>query len=256
MTDHDDIRDLPPDWDNAHALSGAYAVDALDDFERVRFEAHLRACSDCRIEVESFRETSAALAFDPVAPPAGLRADVLAGIEAIRPLPPLTEHGRDRVIPDDTRRRPWLASTGPLLVAAALVVVALVTTVWLKPWDDDQQPSLTATERVLTADDAEPFGQRFPDGSQAKIVISRSEGRAVILTEDMALAPDGKVYELWLQDPGGDPVPAGLMPDQSDTTVLLDGDASRATWAGITVEPDGGSPQPTTDPIAAFDLPA
>ncbi len=258
MTDHDDTtRGTQPDWDNAHALSGAYAIDALDDFERVRFEAHLRACPDCRTEVESFRETSAALAFDPVEPPVGLRADILAGIEAIRPLPPLTEHGRDRAIPDDSRRRPWFASTGPLLVAAALVLAALVTTAFLRPWaDDEPQPSLTATERVLAADDAEPYVERFDDGSQAKVVLSRSEGLAVILTEDMALAPEGTVYELWLQNPNGKFVAAGLMPDQSDATLVFEADASEATWAGITVEPDGGSPQPTTNPIASFDLAA
>ena len=39
-----------------------------------------------------------------------------------------------------------------------------------------------------------------------------------------------------------------------DATVLLDGDASRATGVGITVEPDGGSDQPTSQPIAFFTL--
>jgi anti-sigma-K factor RskA len=256
MTDHGDTRDTQPDWDNAHALSGAYAVDALDDVERARFEAHLRACPDCRTEVETFRETAAALAGDPIAPPAGLRADVLAGIEAIRPLPPLTEHGRDRAIPDETTRRPWLSGTGPLLVAAALVLVALLTTVWLQPWaEDDAANPPTVTERVLAADDREDVVDRFPDGSRAIVAISRSVGRAVALTEGLALAPAGRVYQLWFQLPKGDVVSAGLMPDQSDATVLLEGDASDATWVGITIEPDGGSKQPTTDPIASFDLP-
>jgi len=255
MTDHGDIRDTQPDWDNAHALSGAYAVDALDDVERARFEVHLRSCPDCRTEVETFRETAAALAADPIAPPATLRDSVLAGIEGIRPLPPLTEHGRDRAIPDQTRRRPWLAGTGPLLVAAALVVVALVTTVALRPWaSDDDQDAPTDVEQVLAADDRDRIVREFPDGSRADVVVSRSEGLAVILTEDMALAPEGKVYELWFQTPDGAFVPAGLMPDQPDATVLLRGDASEATAVGITVEPDGGSPTPTTEPIALFEL--
>ena len=46
------------------------------------------------------------------------------------------------------------------------------------------------------------------------------------------------------------------MPDENDATVLLDGDASKATAVGITVEPDGGSPIPTTPPIALFELTA
>ena len=36
-----------------HALSGAYAVDALDDIERAHFERHLRDCDTCRAEVGS-----------------------------------------------------------------------------------------------------------------------------------------------------------------------------------------------------------
>ena len=81
MTDHHQ-----PGWTEVHALSGAYAVDALDDLERARFEAHLRECAECQAEVDSLREAAASLALDAVEPPEQLRAEVLAGIETIRPL--------------------------------------------------------------------------------------------------------------------------------------------------------------------------
>ena len=45
-----------------HPLSGAYAVDALDDLERARFERHLAECPDCTAEVASLREAAAMLA--------------------------------------------------------------------------------------------------------------------------------------------------------------------------------------------------
>ena len=70
----------------------------------------------------------------------------------------------------------------------------------------------------------------------------------------MPAAPAGKVYQLWLDVPGEGMVSAGLMPPKADQTVLLDGDAAAATGAGITVEPAGGSPAPTGDPIALFDF--
>lgn len=239
-----------------HALSGAYAVDALDDLERARFEEHLRGCADCRTEVATLRETAAALPAEPVEPPDGLRVDVLAGIESIRPLPPLTEGDQEQPVPAGGRPRPWLLGSGPLLVAAAMVLAALVaTTAWLRPWADDEPTvDLTTAERVLTADDATTVLHRFTDGSRAKVVVSHSEGRAVVLTEDLAPAPDGKDYQLWFQTPRGAFVPAGLLPDQADATVLLEGDVADATGVGITVEPDGGSEQPTTTPIALFDL--
>ena len=72
-----------------HKLSGAYALDALDDLERARFEQHLATCEDCRAEVAELRETAALLAeTTATAPPASLRESVLAGISQVRPLPP------------------------------------------------------------------------------------------------------------------------------------------------------------------------
>ncbi|MEZ0577644.1 anti-sigma factor domain-containing protein [Nocardioides sp. MH1] len=238
------------EWTEVHALSGAYAVDALDDLERARFEDHLSRCAECRAEVDSLREAAAVLSVDDVEPPAALRASVLAGIEEIRPLPPLTH----QTVPVTTlrRRRPVWRSL-PLQVAAALVLVALATTAVLRPWHDDAPAPLTA-DQVLQAADVQSVGQQLPDGSAATVYVSRSKGAAVVRTHDMALAPAGKTYELWLQTPEGDMEPAGLMPDDPDATVLLHGDASDSTAVGITVEPDGGSDQPTTEPVLLFDL--
>ena len=74
-----------------HALSGAYAVDALDDARAGPLRAPPAECADCRAEVASpargrrrcSAETTA------VAPPAALRDRVLAGITTVRPLPPV-----------------------------------------------------------------------------------------------------------------------------------------------------------------------
>ena len=72
-----------------HALSGAYAVDALDDAERAQFEQHLAVCADCRAEVASLRETAACSPRPrPTSPPPSLRDRVLADIATVRPLPP------------------------------------------------------------------------------------------------------------------------------------------------------------------------
>lgn len=257
MSGHDDANEV-------HALSGAYAVDALDTEERARFEEHLRSCPTCRTEVDELRGTAALLATDADAdPPAGLRDSILAGIETVRPLPPLApagEPGSGSPAPTTpaARRRPRrLPFRGtPLLAAAAVVLlVAVAGLVAWRPWTGaDDAP--TAAERVLAAEDATRASQELPDGSRATVVVSRSEGAAVIVTEDMAPAPDGKVYELWLQTPDGEMEPAGLMPDDPDATVLLEGDATEATGVGVTVEPDGGSPQPTSEPVLLLELEA
>ncbi len=228
-----------------HALSGAYAVDAVDDLERGRFERHLVECADCQAEVQSLREAAAVLADDSaLAPPPSLRNRVLADIATVRPLPPVVPTAEPR-----SSRRPWLT----LLVAASvLAVLGVGLGIW-QPWTNEA-PTLTASERVLRADDAQTVRLTFDGGATATLVRSVSEGRAVITTSDMPLAPDGKVYELWLQQPDGEMAPAGLMPPKADQTVLLEGDATDAVAAGITVEPAGGSLEPSTEPIALFDF--
>ena len=227
-----------------HALSGAYAVDALDEIERARFERHLAGCAECQGEVASLREAAATLAENTaVAPPEYLRARVLAGIATVRPLPPAAP----APLPAGGLRR-W----APALVAALVLAVAGVGTAVWRPWQDDTSVTLSATDRVLQAPDAAEETLTFPEGASATLVRSDSEGRAVLVTQAMPAAPPGKVYQLWLDVPGRGMVSAGLMPPKSDQAVLLDGDATAATGAGITVEPAGGSAEPTTDPIALF----
>jgi len=231
---------------DVHALSGAYAVDALDDLERAKFERHLSECQDCQAEVASLRETSALLA-DTVAvnPPPSLRDSVLAGITAVRPVPPVVAE------PVEARRSRRFRG---LLAAAAAVAVIGTGAAIVQPWDDDPSGQLTATEQVLQADDRERVVQEFEDGSKATVVVSDDLRKAVIVTEGMAAPPLGKVYQLWYQQTGKGMVSAGLMPSDTDATYLLQGDASKAKAVGITVEPEGGSGEPTTEPIALFPI--
>lgn len=224
-----------------HALSGAYAVDALDEHERALFERHLAECADCRDEVDSLRAAAASLAeTTAVAPPAHLRADVLDAIGKVRPLPPLPRQ-LDRA---DGRGRRFRG----LLAAAAAVAVVGTGVVVSQPWEDE--PS--TFDRVVAASDVDTVTVPM-DGGKVTVHRSESVGRAVLEADDMPAPPKGKVYELWLQVDGA-MVPAGLIETAGEQELVLTGDASEATAAGITIEPDGGSPQPTSDPIALFDL--
>jgi hypothetical protein len=133
-----------------------------------------------------------------------------------------------------------------------VIAVGAGAVVW-QPWEDQssQSPKLSAVDQVLQAADAEEYVQEFPDGSKAVLTRSKSLNQAVLATSDMAPPPDGKVYELWLDHEGVGMVPAGLMPNESDVTLLLEGDPATAVGAGITIEPGpDGSPEPTGDTVA------
>ncbi|MDQ1481947.1 MAG: hypothetical protein QOF35_23 [Actinomycetota bacterium] len=260
------------DDDDIQSLAGAYALDALDDGERARFEAHLANSPQSRDEVAGLLAAASELSSTTTSePPPSLRESVLAQISAIRPLPPeMTAETTAEMTPGvdaapspilsepttpsslDSKREErarralplgrWLAG-----VAAALVLVT-GGLVW-HPWSSDtNQVQLSATQQVLQAKDAQRIQAQIGNAS-ATVVRSPTLRKAVIVTANMPAAPRGKVYELWLQK-GQTMVRAGLMPPGQANTVLLEGDAASAKAVGITVEPAGGSQAPTSPPLA------
>ena len=227
-----------------HALVGAYAVDALDDVERAAFERHLAECADCRAEVDGLREAASVIGSSVAQePPRSLRDRVLAETATVRPLPPLVAQQPQRA-----------ARFRPALVAAAAAVVIAVAggVVVAEPWaDDTSQVPVTAAERIQAAADAETFQQELEGGAVATVIRSKSLNQAVLVTEDMPPAPEGKTYELWLDHDGVGMVAAGLM-ENGQHEVLLEGDPATAVGFGITVEPDGGSDEPTLPAVTTM----
>lgn len=233
-----------------HALVGAYAVDALDDIERAAFERHLTECPACQSEVSGLREAAAMMGAAAAAePPASLRERVLADIATVRPLPPPVDRHVAASDPGGrTRFRPRV------LVAAASAVIALgAGAAVVQPWNDDtSQTQPTAADQIRAASDAETFTETFEGGATTTVIRSRSLNQAVLVTQDMPEAPKDSVYELWLIHDDG-MVPAGLIPG-GDREIVLEGDPADANGFGITIEPDGGSDEPTLPPFAQIDF--
>lgn len=244
-----------------HALSGAYAVDALDPVEKAQFEEHLAACAACQAEVASLQEATALLPeTTEAAPPPALRERVLAEIRTVRPLPPevpVPSASEPPAEPADATVTPLRPRRRWSILAAAAAVLAVAaggTVVYDQASGPGQSEATNPVDRVLQAGDAKRVTVTLPGNVRATLVRSVAEGKAVLVTRNMPAAPHGKVYELWLQTTGGAMVPAGLMKEAGSRTVLLQGDAASATAAGITVEPEGGSESPTSDPIVLFDF--
>jgi anti-sigma-K factor RskA len=225
-----------------HALSGAYAVGAVDDLERAQFERHLAECRECRAEVASLREAAALLPETTAqAAPAALRDAVLGSIETVRPLPPVVvaaaERGRS------TRRR-FLA-----LAAAAVALIALgvagATVVDLV--GDDGPSSTSVAQRVLDAPDATTYSARLDGGDRLEVVYSADLDQAVIQASGLDPLPDGQVYQLWL-DQDDEMVPAGFLDDPTAPAVLH-GDVSDAASANITIEDAEGAQEPDLENV-------
>lgn len=240
-----------------HTLTGAYALHALSDEERALFERHLHACPSCADEITEFTATAAKLAAAvAVTPSPAMKQQVQQRVTTVRQVAPHVSR-----TPSSARLRRRLP---PLLLAACLAAVAGLGGV--AAWEHNRAEDAVAQEQrtrrqadelatVLGASDA--VSRRIPlhGSASATLVLSRAHDKAVLVAADMAAPPDGKVYQLWY-DQSGTMRPAGLMDsDRTRQTVTLSGSANSASAVGITVEPAGGSPRPTSTPLAVVDLP-
>lgn len=225
-----------------HAMVGAYALDAVDHRERVAFESHLASCPSCSDELAGFRLTADKLG-DAVAttPPPQLRAAVLqraahtpqeSRVVALRP----GERWRRRM---------------PMLVAAASVL-AVVGLFGL--YFGELNRSSEEAE-VLAANDAKTTSERVDGGTRVKVIASESMDSAVVVMNELPTLKAGTSYQMWAVGPKG-AQSLGVMDGNEitePTTRVVKGIAD-ANSVALTVEPEGGSEQPTSEPLVNVDL--
>jgi len=250
--------------DDLHVLTGSYALNALTGAERDEFERHLHRCPSCVAEVRGLRETAARLAMaKAVQPPEGMQSRVLDATYRTRQLPPV--HGartpRASRAPRDHRwaRVPRLGA--PRLgaaVAAASVVVAVglgITQAGAQRQLQSTRASDAAITRVIQAPDARLETMPTSAGGIVTVVFSGQQRAAVIATTGMASLPSGRVYQLWVIGPAG-ARSEGLLTRPGQANQVLASGVVPGERIGITVEPSGGTPRPTTTPVVAVPLTA
>jgi anti-sigma-K factor RskA len=245
-----------------HALTGAYALNAIPELERAAFERHLAECGACAQEVAELQATAARLGESVAeAPRPELKAAVMARIGEIRQLPPVGVESTgedDEAGPSASRRLPWAARILGLAAAVLLVAsVAMGVALYRTSADlADSQARAAAMSEILSAGDAKLITGSAGDLS-GTVVYSRERGDVLLLANGVPAAPEGKDFQVWLM--GGDTPfhSVGLISaDGEGRVAILDdtGEIASATNIGITVEPDGGSERPSTEPIMAMDL--
>jgi anti-sigma factor RsiW len=242
-----------------HALSGAYALDAVDDIERAAFTRHLAECEPCTAEVAEFREVAALLgelAEQP--PPVELRSRVLADVSRTRQASPTSKPQRE--VTAGTRAAQWRRATVASIAAAVLAVVGT----WAVMNDklNEERTRVTALQAdrdriyaVMNAKDVVMRGGNLPSGGRVAAAVSAQERGGVAMLAGLAIPPGGEVYQMWLMS-GTEAlssalvVPAGL----TGGTMLFDKWVPGANAIGVTLEPSGGSESPSSDPLTTFAL--
>lgn len=248
-----------------HSLAGAYALDALDsDAEQNRFERHLRRCQGCTSEVRGFRETAARLGVAAARqPPPGMRDRVMAAVARTRQIPGTDEHARHaRPAQRQWQRLPVLAWAGAALALAAIVVLAVVlvnTQRQLSQTKSQLSQAQHAITAVQTAPDARTLARRTSVGGLVTLVSSASRRQIVVSTSGLPRLSAGKVYQLWLIGAKPNPIRSeGVLavPRNGRTGPQLVSGVLAGDTFGVTIEPAGGTAQPTVAPIVGIKLPS
>lgn len=236
MNDH---TSYPGDHD-CTGDAAAYVLGALEEYEVGPFLRHLDSCAICRDEVASLQVVADMLpaAVTPVAAPRALRRRVLATVYEEAELFRAAGATTARTARPPKRTWAWPAVPRPFqaLAAAALVAAGIaVGTIALR--------GAPATgDRVIPAHTLL---------ASTTATLHLSAGRTVLDVANLPPAPQGRVYEVWLQR-SGEPQPTdALFTPTSDgrATVAVPGSLKGVNAVLVTDEPAGGSQKPTRAPV-------
>jgi anti-sigma-K factor RskA len=255
-------RDPPHDMLDEVAV---YALGALPPADARRVRAHLATCATCAQEYAHLKSAAALI---------GLSAETM-GDERSCPSTLLKPRIMAKVRSQKSRgaaaqaARP-IPAWPAYLVAAACVAIAIISSMWnvalTGQLKQAQQELARAAQRSNSlartlADERGTMSDLL--GTDAKhYVQSNGEvvtrgARAYIAMHDLPQPPRGKVYQAWTLPKGSSKMVPSLtfVPDAHGVAVIaLPPDARTTAVVAVSVEPEGGSKQPTTKPILVVPL--
>ena len=260
---HSDYKEMIP----------ALALSALDAAEARALDQHLSECSECRMELQDWEATAAAMAVsaNPLEPSPKVRERILTEIRK--------DVSSSQVIPFRSTTRNIWSSFGSLGAMAAVVVMAALIVGLIVMWRQNQaaQANLAGLSKQLetTRKEVERQNEFFQlvnspgtrmvelagnnraVGATAKLAYDTS-GRAMLIANRLPSVPQGKEYQLWFIVEGKPPMPGKTFaPDNAGSAMMKDVvpevARGKAVFA-VTLESAGGVDSPKGDMYLATGL--
>jgi anti-sigma-K factor RskA len=257
-----------------------YALDALTEEEKEQVEAYLAEHPEARLQLQDLQPGASALPYSvsPVEPPRHVKEALMKRVAS-------DVQARERSSARLTSSRPVQQESGPrglrwedifralsLAAAAIAVIWALILNTQVARLQEQiaslndqvaaQAQSLDGVIKTLsqinesnvitvslksTGADSRPLGQ---------LIANPNDKSAVVVISGLPPLEAGKTYQVWLI--GNAPVSAGLLTvDEHGQSVLIvtSTESIRSFKSlGISIEPAGGSPQPTGEIVVLSDL--
>jgi len=245
------------------SLTGAYALDAVSDEERAVLEEYLRGAEATRNEVTELQDTAVLLGYAtaPVNPSADLKARLMAQVAVTPQLapvtaPPTAAPAAPAATPTRTEvkaQQRWFSRTAIAITAAAAAVAIIIGGgVLVSNLGNNTEAPISATgiQAIKAADDAQQATHTMDNGGSATLVWSNELASAALIAKDLPALTDDQVYELWFVGESGPRAAGTFTVDEAGAvSQVLDGDMQAGDAVAVTVEPAGGSDQPTSDPV-------
>ena len=234
-------------------LRDAYVLGALPEAERRSFEDNLAAHPEWQAEIEDLGAVAGLLAFSPqeLEPSRELRGRVMEVVEA-------------EAEPRRARHRSTLARFGHYLSVRSLALgAAVLLVIGLLSWNvllQDQIQDLQG--QVADARDQQQLQQTqtialegtWADQGANAEVASIHKNQIILVAKNMPSVPEDRTCQIWVIK-GDVPQPSGLFqPDGNMTATPITNSISQADVIAVTVEPAGGSEEPTSDPVLLAEL--
>jgi anti-sigma-K factor RskA len=232
-------------------LKDAYALGALPEEDRRMFEEYLAAHPDRQAEVEELGAVAGLLALSPQEqePPPELKQRIMGTVRTEAHTPRVDR----RTMLTRSERFPSARSLA--LGAGILLTVSLMIGLFswslllqreVRDLQGQSRESQTQSTRTITLQ-----GSGTAEEARAEVVALEGGG-AVLVAENMPPVPEGKTFQIWVIE-GNVARPSGLF-EPKDETAVVESPLEGADAIAVTVEPEGGSPEPTTDPILKAEL--
>lgn len=219
---------------------GAYALGIAEDPERSEIAEHLgRRCPVCQPGIQAAMGIVTAMStmVPVVEPPKQLRRRVLGMVE----------------------RKPAWSSARIALPWAACAALAIAFFFNVAPWRRANPDTTKLAEALAILKDPAikeiTFGETARP-SRGRVFVSTTKG-IVFFGASLPMTGPGRTFELWLIPAKGNPIPAGTFGHEADATAVYvrPGRVQEGLAAlALSVEPEGGSPQPTTTPFLVMKL--
>lgn len=227
--------------DAVHALTAAYALDALDEHEAAEYEAHLARCDDCRKELAALQSTASSLAYalEGPAPAPELRERIL--VQARRE--------RSNVVPLAPRRRFRIATAAAAVAACAALGLGIWAASLSSQLGEERDARLAAEAVAVLADpEASHVALAGADGS----LVVASSGAGALVLRDLEPLPEGQYYTAWVSPDGEAMTHAGAFrPGDTGPVVPLTEPVPDGGLVAVTVETRPDAAEPSGEPVFA-----